>query len=156
MRRGLRGRNCMFVRTVLTAGLAAAAAVTGLAGAAEAATPAALPTGTIVRTPGAEVIRDSYIVVLKSGSAEAGHVPSASQALVQRYGGRVVTNYQATVRGFQADMTDTEAARLAANPAVSYVQQDAKVSIAATQTSPVWGLDRLDQRALPLAKTYTY
>jgi subtilisin family serine protease len=147
----------MFVRTVLIAGLAAVAAVGGPAGAAEAATPAALPTGTIVRTPGAEPIRDSYIVVLKSGSAEASHVTSASQALTRRYGGKVRTNYLATVRGFQAAMTDSAAARLAANPAVAFVEQDAKVTAdAVTQPAPVWGLDRLDQRTLPLSKSYTY
>src|SRR5688500_20003797 len=28
--------------------------------------------------------------------------------------------------------------------------------MADTQTAPVWGLDRIDQAALPLSKTYTY
>ncbi len=146
----------MFVRTLLTAGLAVTAAVTGLSGAADAATPAALPTGTIVAAPGAETIRDSYIVVLKNDSAAAGHVTSASQALAKRYGGEVRNNYLATVRGFQAGMTATEAAHLAADPSVAYVQQDAKVSIDATQTGATWGIDRLDQKPLPLSTTYTY
>jgi subtilisin family serine protease len=146
----------MFVRSVLTAGLAAVAAVTGLSGAASAATPDALPTGTIVAAPGAEAIRDSYIVVLKPGSDAAGHVTSASQALAKRYGGEVRNNYLATVRGFQAGMSATEAAHLAADPSVAYVQQDAKVSIDATQTGATWGIDRLDQKVLPLSTTYTY
>jgi subtilisin family serine protease len=146
----------MFVRSVLTAGLAAMAAVIGFSGAADAATPAALPTGTIVAAPGAETIRDSYIVVLKTGSAAAGDVTSASQALAKRYGGEVRNNYLATVRGFQAAMTATEAAHLAADPSVAYVQQDAKVSIDATQSGATWGIDRLDQKALPLSTTYTY
>ena len=80
-------------------------------------------------------------------------VPSASNRLVRRYGGRVLTNYLATVRGFHATMTATEAARLAANPAVQFVEQDAKVTLSATQTGPTWGLDRIDQRSLPLTTT---
>ncbi len=147
----------MFVRSVLTAGLAAVAATTGLSGTAHAATPDARPTGTIVATPGAEAIRDSYIVVLRSDSDAAGHVTSASQALVKRYGGEVRHNYLATVRGFQAEMTATEAAHLAADPSVDYVQQDARVRLdAASQTGATWGIDRLDQKALPLSTTYTY
>jgi subtilisin family serine protease len=50
-------------------------------------------------------------------------------------------------------MTARQAGRLAADPAVQYVEQDATVDLAATSTVS-WGLDRLDQRALPLSKSY--
>jgi subtilisin family serine protease len=143
-------------RFALTAGIATAAAVTGVAGTALAGTPTALPTGTVRAAGAAGAIAGSYIVVLKPGSSEASHVSSASQALAKRYGGRVLDNYLASVRGFQAAMTATQAHRLAANPAVDYVEQDATVRMADTQTGPVWGLDRIDQTSLPLSKTYTY
>ncbi|AGZ46322.1 S8 family peptidase [Actinoplanes friuliensis] len=143
-------------RLALTAGLATAAAVTGVAGTALAGTPTALPTGTIRAAGAAGAITDSYIVVLKPGSAAAARVTSASQDLVKRYGGKVRTNYLSAVRGFQADMTATQARRLAANPAVDYVEQDAVVTMADTQSNPTWGLDRIDQTSLPLSKTYTY
>ena len=143
-------------RLALTAGIATAAAVTGVAGSAVAGAPTALPTGPIRAAGAAGAIADSYIVVLKPGSSEAAHVTSASQALAKRYGGRVRTNYLASLRGFQATMTAAEARRLAANPAVDYVEQDATVRMTDTQTGPVWGLDRIDQVALPLSKTYTY
>jgi hypothetical protein len=46
---------------------------------------------------------------------------------------------------------------VAANPAVKYVEQNHTVSLAATQTpTPSWGLDRIDQRNLPLNNSYTY
>ena len=143
-------------RYVFTAGIATTAAVTGMAGSASAGTPSALATGTVRAAGAADAIPGSYIVVLRSGSDAAAEVPSASNRLVRRYGGRVLTNYLATVRGFHATMTATEAARLAANPAVQFVEQDAKVTLSATQTGPTWGLDRIDQRSLPLSKTYTY
>jgi subtilisin family serine protease len=143
-------------RFVLTAGLAAAAVVTGTAGTALAGTPAALPTGTILDAEGEGAIGNSYIVVLESGSDDAGQVVSASRALVGKYGGEVVTTYTATVRGFHARMSATQAARLAADPSVSYVEQDATVRMADTETNATWGLDRIDQRSLPLSNTYTY
>jgi subtilisin family serine protease len=142
-------------RFVLTAGLAAAAVVTGTAGTALAGTPAALPTGTVLDAGADAAISNSYIVVLKPGSAAAGQVTSASQALIKKYGGTVLNNYIATFRGFHARMAAPAAARLAADPSVSYVEQDAQVSTAATQNSPTWGLDRIDQRTLPLSKSYT-
>jgi subtilisin family serine protease len=142
-------------RYLLTAGIATSAAVTGMAGTAFAGTPAALPTRAVLGAAAADAIPGSYIVVLKPGSAEAGQVTSAAQRLTQRYGGRVKNNYQATVRGFQATMSATEAARLAANPAVQFVEQDARVRLSGTQTGATWGLDRVDQRSLPLSNTYT-
>jgi subtilisin family serine protease len=143
-------------RYLLTAGIATSAAVTGMAGTAFAGTPAALPTGAVLGAAAADAIPGSYIVVLKPGSTEAGQVTSASQQLTKRYGGRVKNNYQATVRGFQATMSATEAARLAANPAVQFVEQDAQVRLSGTQTGATWGLDRTDQRSLPLSNTYKY
>jgi subtilisin family serine protease len=143
-------------RFALTAGIATAAAVTGVAGTALAGTPTALPTGPIRAAATADAIAGSYIVVLKPGTAAASQVTSASQALVKRYGGKVRTNYLSAVRGFQATMTAAAARRLAANPAVDYVEQDATVRTADTQSAPTWGLDRIDQPALPLSKTYTY
>jgi len=142
-------------RLALTAGLATLAAVTGVAGTASAGTPGALPLGT-VRAAATDAITGSYIVVLKPSSAEAGNVPAGSRALTRRYGGRVLADYSAAVRGFQAGLTPVQARRLAANPAVDFVEQDATVRLADTQTAPVWGLDRIDQTSLPLSKTYTY
>jgi subtilisin family serine protease len=143
-------------RYLFTAGIATTAAVTGIAGSAMAATPSALPTGTVRAAGAADSISGSYIVVFKPGSSEAAEVPPAAQRLVRRYGGRLLTNYLATVRGFHATMTALQAARLAANPAVQFVEQDAKVTLSATQTGPTWGLDRIDQRSLPLSSSYTY
>ena len=143
-------------RLALTAGLAATAAVTGLAGAASAGTPLALPTGTILRAGAAGAIGNSYIVTFRPGSDAAGRVAVTSARLAKRYGGAVVGNYLSAVQGFHVRMTATQARRLAADPAVAAVEQDARVSISGVQTTPTWGLDRIDQATLPLSKSYTY
>ena len=142
-------------RYVFTAAVATAAAVTGMSGVALAGTPIALPTGAVLDAGAAGAIPGSYIVVLKDGTDAATHVTSASQQMIKRYGGQVKNNYLATVRGFQASMTATQAARLAADPSVQFVEQDATVKMGATETNATWGLDRIDQRSLPLSTTYT-
>jgi subtilisin family serine protease len=121
----------------------------GAAAAAVLATPVAAvaspATGTVLGAGAAGAIGDSYIVVLKPGATGAG--------LIKRYGGAVTEDYQATVRGFAARMTAPQARRLAADPAVRYVEQDA--AAAPTGSTPTWGLDRIDQRSRVLSKTYT-
>jgi subtilisin family serine protease len=148
-------------RFLFTAGLATAAAVTGFAGSASAGTPAALPTGTILDAGAGHAIGGSYIVTFSSGAGVAGRVATTSAALTRRYGGSVVDNYTSAVTGFHARMSQLQARRLAANPAVRSVEQDARVTAdittgIATQTKPTWGLDRIDQEKLPLSGTYTY
>jgi subtilisin family serine protease len=134
--------------------LAAAAVIAvGVAGTGSAA--AAAPLGTVRQAGGAGSIGDSYIVVLKPGSSAAARVTSSSAALARRYGGAVRRNYLTAVRGFSATMSATAARRLAANPSVDYVEQDRVVHLDAVQDNPSWGLDRLDQRRLPLSKSYT-
>ncbi len=68
----------------------------------------------------------------------------------------MLENYKATVRGFHARMSETQAARLAADPAVEYVEQDAVIEAAATQPGVTWGLDRIDQHVRTLDRKYTY
>jgi subtilisin family serine protease len=124
----------------ITALLAGAALLTGsLIGGAPAEA-----TGTILGSGSAGAIGDSYIVVLNPGGV--------SRTLVETYGGEVTEDYQSAVRGFHATMTERQARRMAADPAVRYVEQDATVAVTG---APTWGLDRIDQRELPLSKTYT-
>ncbi|MFC5110461.1 S8 family peptidase [Kibdelosporangium philippinense] len=129
-----------------TAGIAAVlfAATIGLA------TPAHAAEGTILDVNAADVVPNSYIVALKN-------TPANAASLTQKYGGTVKFTYKAALNGFAADMTAQQARRLAADPAVDYVQADQMMRITATQQNPPsWGLDRIDQRNLPLNNAYTY
>jgi subtilisin family serine protease len=141
-------RLAVLTRLALLTG--AAGTLCGLAGPALAA-PLALPTGVIVAAGSADAIANSYIVVLQPGDNSVG---AESHRLLQRYGGQVADNYTA-VRGFHATMTAAQAVHLAADPSVRYVEQDATVAAATVTDTPTWGLDRIDQRALPLSKSYS-
>jgi len=140
----------------LTAGLVTLAATTCSTGTALAHIPALAAVGTVREANAPRAIPGSYIVVLKPGSTAANQVTSASQALVKKYGGVVVSNYIATVRGFHALMNATQARRLASDAAVSYVEQDGEVSASAPAKPPApWGLDRIDQQSPRLSGAYT-
>jgi subtilisin family serine protease len=153
MIRTIHGRTA--VAAIGAAAILGALAVAGPAAAAPATAPA---TGQIRLAAGAEAIPGSYIVVLKSGAATTSTraVGQAVGDLASRYGGAVRYTYTTAVPGFAASMSESAARQLAADPRVALVEQDSVVHTDVTQTGATWGIDRVDQRSLPLSGTYTY
>lgn len=135
---------------------AAAAMVVLTAASASAATPEP-STAPIRGVGGPTAIQDSYIVVLKDATAGRAAVERTATSLVGAYGGIVEHRYSSALRGFSLRAGKAAASRLAADPAVAFVEQNHVVELDDTQSNPPsWGLDRVDQRTLPLSASYTY
>ena len=92
----------------------------------------------------------SYIVTLDSGT------PSTVAGLAETLGGDVGYVYENAIKGFSVTLPSVLLPTLLTLPGVASVEKDGVVSSAGTQSpTPSYGLDRVDQRALPLSNSYT-
>ena len=96
-------------------------------------------------------IRGQYIVTLND------NVSARTLADSEKDGGIDVLHvYTDALNGFAAKLSEADVERLRKDPRVADVEQDSMVVLLADQNSPPWGLDRIDQRILPLNSRYSY
>ncbi|MDI3403578.1 S8 family peptidase [Streptomyces cavernicola] len=137
-----------------TTGLAVAALALGVVAAPQAGADDAR-VGTVENAGAPGAIADSYIVTLKKSAAKSSSAKGRSVA--KEYGAKIERTFTAALNGYEVEASKAEAERLAADPAVASVAQNRTFTIDATQTNPPsWGLDRIDQKSLPLNQSYTY
>ncbi|WP_181871424.1 S8 family peptidase [Sphaerisporangium album] len=142
-------------------GLAFVSALIGVAPGAQAGTAAVRRTAIEVTVPpAASAVPGQYIVTLKPGALSSGVMAPS--------GVRPLYIYERVINGFTARMTLAQLNEMRTHPDVAAIEQDAvaravdvprgfagpitRVPPAAPTTS--WGLDRIDQRRLPLNRVY--
>ena len=96
---------------------------------------------------------DSYIVVLKDGVSDTGAVAREHQ---RRHGADVGFVYSHALKGYAARISDGRVDSVRADSRVARIERDGDVRASITQSNATWGLDRIDQRALPLSTGFSY
>ncbi|WP_417446090.1 S8 family peptidase [Kangiella sp.] len=114
-----------------------------------------------------KAIKGQYIVVLKddavaqnmgqfSSNASEQAIQMMTENLSRKYQAQVQRTYTRALKGGTFTLSEKAAQKLAQDPNVLLVEEDQIISLNATQNNATWGIDRVDQRNLPLSGTYTY
>ncbi len=110
-----------------------------------------------------KVIPNQYIVVLdatqlagnKRGPVDmASAVADFASTAEYTMNAEILHQYSGDLNGVALRLEAEQLGRLLANPAVKYIEEDTIAELSAVQNNPTWGLDRIDERSLPLDNAY--
>lgn len=104
------------------------------------------------------IIKNQYIIILNK---DAGPSNDFAKNIAKQHGGKVLQTYDTVLNGFAVYLPEATGTAfveaMKKNPNVLSVENDTIMKIdATTQSNPDWGLDRIDQKTLPLNSAYSY
>jgi aqualysin 1 len=144
------------------------------------ATPAATPkTATPIGSLSSTSAAAAFSPDLDSMSFAASPVPddpvvvATATSLTADYGGTFSTTWSAALKGFRLHATEPQAIAMSGDSRVAFIVQDGAIAVGTPDGEPIvmtpdpaselnpqphasWGLDRIDQRLLPLNDYYAY
>ncbi|GHX70970.1 alkaline serine exoprotease A precursor [Vibrio cholerae] len=117
-------------------------------------------------------IKNQYIVVLKQPATIMSNDFQAFQqftqrsvnALANKHALEIKNVFDSALSGFSAELTAEQLQALRADPNIDYIEQNQIITVNpiisasanAAQDNVTWGIDRIDQRDLPLNRSYNY
>jgi len=115
---------------------------------------------------------DSNAAVIAEPAPDSGVVATAT-SLTSTYGGTFSTTWSVALKGFRLSSTAAQATAMSGDSRVAFIVEDGAVAVGTPDTDPIimtpdpdvdlnpqphasWGLDRIDQRSLPLNQYYAH
>jgi subtilisin family serine protease len=101
-------------------------------------------------------VPNRYLVVLDPNQDYRFDPDGTIDDLNKQFPGEIDHVFSSVLNGYSVEMSPGLAMQLSDDPRVKYVEEDSYVSEADVESNPGWGLDRIDQRALPFDFTFNY
>ena len=98
-----------------------------------------------------DVIDGQYLVTLRPNASSP-----AQEKILNSLGAGVLYMFSQVIKGFAAELSLSQVSALRWNPNVLAVEKDRALAITETQSDATWGLDRINQVALPLDGVFSY
>ena len=99
-------------------------------------------------------------------------VAATATDLTSTYGGTFSSTWSAALKGFRLHSTEAQAISMSGDSRVAFIVEDGAIAVGSPDSTPIvmtigpngepnprpyaWGLDRIDQRNLPLNEVYSY